>query len=330
VFDDNVYVDMVIPERAKVKSGDILICVRNGSRDLIGKCALLDSRVEGEAFGAFMSVYRSSHSNYVFHQFQSNIVQRQIRENLGATINQITSKQLNSFLIPLPVKPEERDSIVAVLAGFNGLIASLEKLIAKKRAIKQGAMQELLTGKRRLPGFNGKWETKKLGEIAEIYQPLTISQEQFTDDGYLVYGANGIVGRYHKYNHELWQTTITCRGSTCGTVNKTVDKSWITGNAMVMNVDSNDSIDKLFFYFLLFKQDFKNCITGSGQPQIVRAPLAEFEVSFPKEKAEQQAIAQVLSDMDTEIEQLEQGLTKYKMLKQGMMQVLLTGKVRLA
>jgi len=173
------------------------------------------------------------------------------------------------------------------------------------------------------------WDVKKLGEIAEIYQPETISQDKFSNEGFLVYGANGIVGKYKKYNHEKWQTIITCRGSTCGTVNKTIEKCWITGNAMVMNVDSNKNIDKLFFYYLLTKQDFRNCITGSGQPQIVRNPLFEFVVDVPSDKKEQTAIATALSDTDALIKKLEKLIVKKKAIKQGAMQQLLTGKKRL-
>lgn len=234
----------------------------------------------------------------------------------------LNSNEYKSFQISLPPTKTEQTAIATALSDTDALINSLEKLIAKKRNIKQGAMQQLLKPQE-------GWEVKKLGEVAEIYQPQTISQDVFIDDGYLVYGANGIVGKYHLYNHETWQTTITCRGSTCGTVNRTVGKSWITGNAMVMNVDKNTNIDKLFFYYILTKQDFSQCITGSGQPQIVRNPLFEFKVSIPKTNEEQTRIATILSDMDAEITALETKLEKFRKVKLGMMQNLLTGKIRL-
>ncbi len=226
--------------------------------------------------------------------------------------------------LPIIVPPTiaEQIAIATALSDADALISSLEKLIAKKRNIKQGAMQKLLQPKE-------GWEVKKLGEIAEIYQPQTISQDVFIDDGYLVYGANGVVGKYHLFNHNTWQTTITCRGSTCGTVNRTVGKSWITGNAMVMNVDNNRKIDKLFFYYILTKQDFNQCITGSGQPQIVRTPLFDFNITIPRTIDEQEEIATILSDMDDEINALEIKLEKYRNIKLGMMQNLLTGKIRL-
>ncbi|HOT15876.1 MAG TPA: restriction endonuclease subunit S [Bacteroidales bacterium] len=260
---------------------------------------------------------------FLFHYFKSNIFGLEVKNKVNANIqDNVGIGDLMKMKIPLPPTKSEQTAIATALSDADALINSLEKLIAKKRNIKQGAMQQLLKPKE-------GWEVKKLGEVAEIYQPQTISQDVFIDDGYLVYGANGIVGKYHLYNHETWQTTITCRGSTCGTVNRTVGKSWITGNAMVMNVDKNTNIDKLFFYYILTKQDFSQCITGSGQPQIVRNPLFEFKVSIPKTNEEQTRIATILSDMDNEINALETKLEKYRKIKLGMMQVLLTGKVRL-
>ncbi|BDB55094.1 hypothetical protein GENT5_13990 [Flavobacterium ammoniigenes] len=251
----------------------------------------------------------------------------------GSTMLHLTKDGMEKYLFALPPSLEEQKAIATALSDVDELIANLDKLITKKKAIKQGAMQQLLTpphkGGKRLKGFTGDWEEKRLGEIAEIYQPITISQEKFSKDGYPVYGANGVVGSYIKYNHKLWQTVITCRGSTCGTVNRTVNESWITGNAMVMNVDNQSSLNKEFFYHLLFNCNFISCITGSGQPQIVRQPLFDFIVSYPENLSEQIAIATMLSDMDLEIEQLESKKAKYQSVKQGMMQELLTGKTRL-
>src|SRR5207245_11410932 len=98
-FEDNVFVDVAVPERIMVRVGDILVCVRNGSRELIGKCAYLDEAAKGMTFGAFMAVFRTPAHRFVYHQFQSAVLKRQVREHLGATINQITNKSLNSFRI---------------------------------------------------------------------------------------------------------------------------------------------------------------------------------------------------------------------------------------
>lgn len=152
VYEDNVYVDgaLLLPSRVIVQKGDLLICVRNGSRQLIGKCALIDSTAAGSAFGAFMSVFRTKISSFVFHQFQSDVIKKQINEIMGATINQITNKDMAAFQIPLPLVEEEQCAIAAVLSDMDAEIAALEARRAKTQAIKQGMMQELLTGKTRL------------------------------------------------------------------------------------------------------------------------------------------------------------------------------------
>jgi type I restriction enzyme S subunit len=148
-YNDNVYVNIDVSQKLLTRSGDILICVRNGSRALIGKCARIGEDAMGLTFGAFMAIYRTKHSQFVFHAFQANDIQRQIQENVGATINQITNKDLKSFRVRLPPE-DEQEAIVTVLSYMDAEIEALEKRLAKTRALKQGMMQELLTGKTRL------------------------------------------------------------------------------------------------------------------------------------------------------------------------------------
>ena len=118
-FDDNVFVDTDVPERIKVRSGDVLVCVRNGSRNLIGKATLLDERTVGMTFGAFMAVYRSPIGKLASYLFQSEILKRQINEHLGATINQITNKSLNSFRVPVSPLDDERRAIATALSDVD-------------------------------------------------------------------------------------------------------------------------------------------------------------------------------------------------------------------
>jgi type I restriction enzyme S subunit len=150
VFDDNVYVNSAIPDRITVRENDILICVRNGSRRLIGKSVLLDSRVIGQTFGAFMAVYRSRSNSFLQHFFQSDSFKRQIDEHLGATINQITNASLNGFVVCLPDVAEQR-AISDALTDAEAEIAALRARLAKARDVKAGMMQRLLTGRARLP-----------------------------------------------------------------------------------------------------------------------------------------------------------------------------------
>jgi type I restriction enzyme S subunit len=149
-FEDNVFVDMDIPERAITREGDILICVRNGSRQLIGKCAQIDKATAGSAFGAFMAILRGESGLFLFHQFQSNILKRQISDGMGATINQITNRDMAGYKVIYPPDKSERDAIADALAQMDQEIDGLESKLTKARQLKQGMMQELLTGRIRL------------------------------------------------------------------------------------------------------------------------------------------------------------------------------------
>lgn len=148
-YGDNVYVKKEIPNHLITKRGDILLCTRNGSRNLIGKNAYIDTESEGNSFGAFMSVYRTQYSKFVFQFFQSKFFKDQVNQYLGATINQITTKSLNSFLLPLP-SMEEQDKITRILISFDEKLETNKKLKEKLIHLKKGLMSDLLSGKVRV------------------------------------------------------------------------------------------------------------------------------------------------------------------------------------
>ncbi len=153
VYEDNVFVDMVIPERALAHDGDILVCVRNGSKALIGKSAILDIGNTRMAFGAFMTVLRAKRgidNRYLLYAWQSNMIQDQVQESLGATINQITNADFKRFYLLTPSSIEEQTAIANVLSDMDAEISALETKLAKYRTLKTGMMQQLLTGKIRL------------------------------------------------------------------------------------------------------------------------------------------------------------------------------------
>ena len=251
---------------------------------------------------------------------------RLVRLGCGSTFLEVSKKDFSRFKILVPPLAEQK-KIAEILGIWDKAIEKQTQLIKKLELRKKGLMQHLLTGKKRLPGFSGEWRRVKMGEIASLYQPQTIQSEDLLSIGFPVYGANGLIGYYKKFNHELPQVVITCRGSSCGTVNYTPEKCWITGNAMVLNVDNNQNINKTFFYYLISNSSFAHLISGSGQPQIVRQPLLKFELLIPTFK-EQTAIAQVLTTADREIELAQQKFELLRQQKRGLMQQLLTGKKR--
>jgi len=150
------------------------------------------------------------------------------------------------------------------------------------------------------------WTETTLGELCEIYQPETISKAQMDPAApYLVYGANGPVGRYSKFNHEESEVVVTCRGATCGVVNVTPPNCWITGNAMVVKPRDNRSTKGFLFWALQTSVDIQATISGSAQPQITRTGLAPSKIRVPPVE-EQKRIVDVVSSVDAYIDALQQ------------------------
>ena len=139
------------------------------------------------------------------------------------------------------------------------------------------------------------WTYKKLGEACEIYQPQTISTEMLVPDGeYLVYGANGIIGRYDKYNHIESEVLLTCRGATCGSINVSAPYSWINGNAMVIHpIDDSVFCSRSFLVYLMKSIDYSLVITGAAQPQITRQKLSPVKIAIPPIETQSRIVSEL-------------------------------------
>ena len=146
IYKDNVFINKKVPQHLITKIGDILLCTRNGSRNLIGKNAYIDKKSAGHSFGAFMSVYRTEYNKFVFQFFQSRFFKEQVNKYLGSTINQITTKSLNSFILPIP-SIREQSKIAEVLLSVDKKLEKQKELKEKLIQLKKGLMSDLLRGK---------------------------------------------------------------------------------------------------------------------------------------------------------------------------------------
>lgn len=249
----------------------------------------------------------------------------------GTKVSAISKSSIKETKVVKPL-PAEQKSIAEALSDTDNLIQSLENLIDKKKKIKQGAMQQLLTGEKRLPGFSGSTTLVTLDDILSLNKGEQLNRSGLSSKGDYPVINGGVEPSGYTDGWNTLENTITISegGNSCGYVNYLETKFWSGGHAYTVKLKSNE-IDQHYLYQLLKINESKIMAlrVGSGLPNIQKKSLYEYKVRLVVDLVEQKAIAQVLSDMDTEIEALEEKLEKYKTIKQGMMQELLTGRIRL-
>ncbi|WP_160300651.1 restriction endonuclease subunit S [Kiritimatiella glycovorans] len=299
----------------------------------IGKNAVL--RTPGSCNQQINAVIpdRDYDSDFLYYLFEFS--KNYLIGSAGTTATSIISKSLfSSLAFALPAIREQR-AIATALSDADALIESLDRLIAKKRAIKQAAMQQLLTGQTRLPGFTGEWETTRLGEIAEIVMGQSPGSAFYNAKGEglpLIQGNADIENR--QTIRRISTTQITKKGrrgdillsvrAPVGEVSRATFDVCLGRGVCALRFPT----DFLFHYLVYLEPSWGKHSKGSTFDSVNSADIKALEVALPGTE-EQTAIATVLSDMDTEIEALERRRDKARQIKQGMMQQLLTGRVRL-
>ena len=244
----------------------------------------------------------------------------------------VNIKDLKEHLLPLPPLPEQR-RIASALSSVDELISSLDTLIEKKQNIKLGAMQQLLTGKKRLKGFNQPWVEKSIDDICERLDNLRIpiSESNRRRGSTPYYGANGIQDFVEGYTHDGEYILLAEDGANSLSdypIRYVMGKIWVNNHAHVLQAKKMIADNKFLSYS--FKNiDFESNIVGCGRAKLNSQTLMLLKVLIPSTIEEQRAIAAVLTNMDNDIAALEQKRDKYITVKQGMMQQLLTGKIRL-
>ncbi|MDR9859500.1 restriction endonuclease subunit S [Treponema socranskii] len=302
----------------------------------IGNMAYFNNEmvVIGKSIAYFNSSKRIS-KNYLFFYLQNNQLLEYFCEALtGSTIKNLGLNVIRKAKLLLPPLPEQL-RIAEVLSDTDLYITTLERLIAKKEAVKQGVMQELLTGKRRLSGFKGEWVEKRLGEIAEVIMgqsPQSHSYNYNINGLPLIQGNTNIKDR--KTVAEIYTTHIT-KIAHIGDIILTVRAPvGVTGRVMfkccigrgVCAIKGNDF---LYHTLIFIEPCWAKLSKGSTFDSVTGQDINNIFIKIPPTLAEQTAIAEILSDMDAELSALKKKLEKIRLIKQGMMDALLMGKIRL-
>ena len=320
-IDNSAYVDHANSNEYVLNEND-LVFARTGAS--VGKSYLYKKQDGLLVYAGFLIKFSIDPNKCNAYIVKKNCVSTKFEEwvqIMSARSGQpgINAEEYAEYRFVAPKSSIEQSRIAEILMKWDEAIELHEQYIERLELRKKALMKKILTPKE-------NWEKIKMNQIGKLYQPVTISDAQLKDSGYLVYGANGIIGFYDKYNHEDSEIAITCRGSTCGNVTFTKPYSWITGNAMVFKVF--EKYDKKFLYYLCMGRGFKDIVSGSGQPQITRQSFNKIVLTVPNTKSEQNALSTVLTVLDEQTSLHQEKIEKLKLQRKTLQQYLLTGIVR--
>jgi type I restriction enzyme S subunit len=347
----------------EIEADDVFLNITGAS---IGRSALADARVQRGNVNQHVCIIRTNqtelHPRFLNYFLLSTAGQRQIDGfQAGGNRQGLNFGQVRSFRLPLPPLPEQR-SIAGALSDVDALIGALDSALAKKRDLKQAAMQQLLTGQKRLPGFHGEWEVKTLGELFTVGGGFSASRNQLSSEGhcYLHYGdihksSKTFIDVRSEYQDipkldiplkRVSQSSLLEDGDVVF-VDASEDDEGTSKHVVVVNKDKTPFISGLHtivaksktseldhqyrrycFQTTAIKRQFYFYAVGTKVSGISKTNIAKLTLPVPS-LSEQTAIAEVLSDIDAELAALTQRRDKTRALKQGMMQELLTGRTRL-
>lgn len=331
--------------KAHLELNDVLFTNRGAS---VGAIGYVDARISNGNIGPQLTLLRANHlvdSRYLFQIMKSSWVQKQISsQDSGSAMNFFGVGTTGKFKLPIPDNLKEQRSIATALSDVDALIGELEKLITKKQAIKTATMQQLLTGRTRLSQFalreDGSkkgYKQSELGAIPEDWEAVPLSQVMSIRHGksqknvesvngiYPIFATGGQIGTASSYLYDKPSVLIGRKG----TINKPkfVDTPfWTVDTLFYSEISKHADVKFIFYKFCMV--DWMQYNEASGVPSLNASTIENVVVSLP-EYDEQVEIAVILSDMDEELQLLEQRLSKTHQIKQGMMQELLTGKIRL-
>ena len=315
-----------------ITQGTLLFAGSGETAEDIGKSvAYMGNSIAYASGDTILFKFHNSKENVLFYSYYLNTIGRKQLNKLGAgqSIVHIYSKELAKVEVPCPSAAEQR-KIVEVLETWDKAIGLTKQLIEQKELQKKYLMQQLLTGRTRLKGFTDKWENVRLKQLCSIQKGQQLNANTLTKNGKYACLNGGIIpsGYTTKWNTEANTISISEGGNSCGYVNWNDSRFWAGGHCYTL---TNVKISTSFLYFVLKNKEgpIMNLRVGSGLPNIQRPSLEKLLLKIPSTQKEQQAIANVLSSCDKGIDLLKQKLAKLEEQKKGLMQVLLTGKVRL-
>jgi len=318
-----------------LKAGDVLV-QRSNTSELVGTTAVFNGPSGVYAYPDLMMRLRFKDERTAnwFWRYANSAEGRRYFVSVAAgstgSMPKISGEKLRRMPLPTPPLPEQR-AIGEALGDVDTLSRAMAQLVAKKRDLKQAAMQQLLTGKTRLPGFNGEWEADYVKNLASISTGARNTQDRREDGKYPFFVRSSTVEHIDSYSYDGEAVLTAGDGVGTGKIFHYIKGKFDFHQRVYKISNFTERVDGYFLYLFFsthFYERIMSMTAKSSVDSVRREMIADMPIPLPPLQ-EQRAIATVLSDMDAEIESLEQRLAKTRSLKQGMMQELLTGRTRL-
>lgn len=301
--------------------GCILVC----TRATIGNAAITLKETSTNQGFKNIKPTKDINVDWLFYCIASN-KHRLVQLGGGSTFLEVSKKDFEKFKIAIPPLPEQQ-KIAEIINTWDKFIEKQLQLIEKLELRKKGLMQQLLTSKRRLPGFSDSWKKVKLGDICSIKKGKTLSSSQVKDGIYPVIAGGKTIPYFHNEYTDQNVITISASGAYAGYVSLHENKIWAS-DCSVISISGKNSILRFIYALLSHKQSYIYSLQiGGAQPHVFPKDIAKINICVPT-KEEQTAIAEVLTAADREIELAQQKLELLRQQKHGLMQQLLTGKKR--
>jgi type I restriction enzyme S subunit len=332
--------------RSRLRGGDVLISIKG----TIGRVGIVPDGFQGNISRelARLRISENACSEYVAHQLEAGVTQERImRSVVGTTRLEFSIATLRQFQLPIPPTKDEQRAIAKMLSDTDALLDALDRLVAKKRDLQQATIQQLLTGRTRLPGFAPvgqtfkqtdagvipeDWNHDRVENFARITTGSKNTQDRIADGKYPFFVRSQAVERINSYSFDGEAVLTAGDGVGTGKVFHYIDGKFDVHQRVYRISDFTKGVNGYFFY-AYFSTHFYNRIiqmtAKSSVDSVRRDMIARMPVPLPPTEAEQTAIAGVLKDMDAELAALDQRREKTRVLKQAMVQELLTGKTRL-
>ena len=331
--DNNIRAQMLL------KDGDLVVADASEDYDGVGSCVELRNVSERKVIGGLHTFALRSKNDEFAPGFTGIMLKnpathkRLMQVSVYSKVYGLTKSSIAGVDVSYPEKPEQ-ERIVGVLEVWDEYIEKLEQKIALKEQLKKGLMQQLLTGKRRLPGFEGDWQKLKLSDIAKIRKGTQLNRSTLSENmaGLNKYAViNGGItpsGYTDTMNTKAGAITISEGGNSCGYVNYIKKDFWLGGHCY--EIINNQKVDQIYLYPFLKANQSKimSLRVGSGLPNIQKSSLENLKVLLPETKKEQEDLGLIMLHSVTEIEQLSEKLQIMKLQKKYLLKNLITGTIR--